>query len=234
MVVVKPDQLQIGQTHEDGAPSRWNVNLPAQVVLPSHCQIVACHQGCCPAHSPTGSGSDMTRDPPKAGTFLQNRKKIQSFTFHVNIMYKQQCRAWAYHLQPRGKSGYTLLTLAKRAVLSYSQLYPFPVKSFKDSHPDEGTCTQSMVAECVCSRVISSHTKTNLCGYCLSLLTGHRRCGSFFLQDSVEPHGSWKRTSQRIVKNIERASVFSCTGQKIYLFQQIWLLKVKENNESFG
>lgn len=57
-----------------GALWRWNVNLPAGVILPSHCRIVACHQGCCPAHSPTGSGSDMTRDPPKAGTFLQNRK----------------------------------------------------------------------------------------------------------------------------------------------------------------
>lgn len=39
------------------------------------------------------------------------------------------------------------------------------------------------------------------------------------------------KTLQGIVKNIERASVFGFAGQKIYLFQQIWLLKVKENNE---
>lgn len=49
----------------------------------------------------------------------------------------------------------------------------------------------------VFAQVISSCTKTDLCGYCLSLLTGHRRCGSFFLQDSVEPHGSWKRKKKK-------------------------------------
>lgn len=118
--------------------------LPAGVILPSHYQRVACHPGCCPAHSPTGSGSDMTRDPQKAGTYLQHIKK------------------------------------------------PSHKMSFKDSHPLVGNCTQSMVAECACTAVILSCTKTNLCGSCLSLLTGHRRCGSFFRQDSVEPHGSWK------------------------------------------
>lgn len=57
--------------------------------------------------------------------------------------------------------------------------------------------------------VILGCAKTNLCGYCLSLLTGHRRCGSFFLQGSVEPHGSWKgrKITRKIVKNIEREHI---------------------------
>lgn len=132
-----------------GALWGWNVYLPAEVILPSHYQIVACRPGCCPAHSPTVLGSEMTRDPQKAGMFLQ--------------------------LQKRKKTSNKM--------------------SFKDSHPVVLNRTQPMVAECVCTGVISSCTKTNLCGYCLSLLTGHRRCGSFFLQDSVEPHGSWKGTN---------------------------------------
>lgn len=44
----------------------------------------------------------------------------------------------------------------------------------------------------VCLSVLSNSVKTNLCGLCLCLLTGRRRCGSSFLQDSVEPHGSWR------------------------------------------
>lgn len=180
-----------------GAPWRWNGDLPAEVILPSHYQIVACHQGCCPAHSPTGSGSDVTRDPPKAGTFLQHTK-----TPRIRLQFSNVRAPW--------------------------NVFQGPTPRWAILHTIKG-------CRMFCVQVISSCTKTNLCGYCLSLLTGHRRCGSFFLQDSVEPHGSWKRkkknTLQGIVENVERASVFSFTGHKIYLFQQIWLLKVKENNE---
>lgn len=38
---------------------------------PSRCRRAACHPGCCPARSPTGSGSGMTRAPQTGGRCLQ-------------------------------------------------------------------------------------------------------------------------------------------------------------------